>query len=135
MKILAYLLPAIINDDVSGLTDEEIKIVQTFVDNHPACIFDFKEDANIGKCEISKVRGLCVELIITRPHFKTRYINSRRGAVIETLEALNNLNYTNKGFDAAIRKACIRHQDKGRALNDEWHYYVSNRSAKEWRAK
>ena len=136
MKILACLLPAIINDDVSGLTELEFKQVQAFVDSFPACIFNTDTiEPFFSNCELTGLAGDCVVLSITRPHFKTRYINSRRGAAIETLEALNNLNYTNKGFDAAIRKACIRHQDKGRALNDECHYYVSNRSTKEWRAK
>ena len=132
MKILACLLPAIINDDVSGLTELEFKQVQAFVDSFPACIFNTDTiEPFFSNCELTQLAGSCVDLSITRPHFKTRYINSRRGSVIETESELNNLNYTDKGFNAELIYLVREYQ-----LSDPTaYYYISNRSTKEWRAK
>ena len=131
MKILSVLLPAIINDDVSGLTDEEIKIVQTFVDNHPACIFDADEEEGYCKCDLTGLAGDCVTLDVTRPRFKTRYINSRSGAAIETESELDNIHFTDKGFNAELNRLVADY-----SMSDPTaYYYVSNRSTKEWRAK
>ena len=131
MKILSVLLPAIINDDCSGLNEVEIKQVQAFVDNHPACIFDADEEEGYCNCDLTGLTGICITLAVIRPHFKTRYINSRRGSVIETESELNNLNYTDKGFNAELNRLVADY-----SMSDPTaYYYISNRSTKEWRAK
>jgi hypothetical protein len=132
MKILDSFLSGIINDDVSGLTESEVFIVQTFVDNHPACIFNTDTtEPFFSNCELTGLAGNCVELSIIRPHFKTRYINSRRGSVIETESELNNLNYTDKSYKAELHRLVSEYQ-----LSDSTaYYYVSNRSTASWRAK
>ena len=132
MKIISAFLPAIINDDASGLSKEEIKTVQTFVDSFPACIFSTDGEEGYCKCELSGLSGVCVDLSITRPHFKTRYINRRaHGKALETVTELSNLNHTDKGFSAELKRLVSEYQ-----LSDSSaYYYVSNRSTKEWRAK
>ena len=131
MKILSVLLPAIINGDVSGLTELEVKQVQTFVDNHPACIFDADEEEGYCNCDLTGLTGICITLAVIRPHFKTRYINSRSGAAIETLEAVNNLNYTDKSFQVELTRLVADY-----SMSDPTaYYYISNRSTASWRAK
>ena len=131
MKILSVFLPAIINDDCSGLTEGEVKTVQTFVDNHPACIFNADGEEGFCKCALSGLVGDCVTMSVIRPHFKTRYINSRRGATIETESELDNFNFTDKGFKAELNRLVSEYQ-----LSDSnAYYYISNRGTKEWRTK
>ena len=131
MKILSKFLPAIINDDASGLSKEEVKTVQAFVDTYPACIFNADEEEDFCKCELTGLAGDCVALDIIRPHFKTQYINRRCGAAIETLEAVNNLNFTDKGFMAELNRLVAEYKLRDSSA----YYYISNRSTKEWRAK
>ena len=131
MKILSVFSPAIINDDTSGLTEEEIKTVQSFVDNHPACVFTAEEEEGFCKCDLTGLTGNCVTLAVIRPQFKTRYINSRRGAVIETEDQLDNFHFTDKGFVAELKRLVKEYQ-----LSDPTaYYYISNRSTASWRAK
>ena len=132
MKILACLLPGIINDDCSGLTELEVKTVQTFVDNHPACTFNTDTiEPFFDSCDLTGLAGDCVTLDVTRPHFKTRYINARRGVTVETLEAVNNLNYTDKGFNAELNRLVADYS----MSDSSAYYYISNRSTASWRAK
>ena len=133
MKILTAFLSAIINDDTSGLTEEEIKTVQAFVDNYPACIFNTDTpEPFFDKCELTGLAGDCVELTAIRPHFKTRFINCRRAShTVETVDQLDNWQFTDKGFNAELNRLVCEYQ-----LSDlSAYYYVSNRSTKEWRQK
>lgn len=133
MNISECFLPAIFNDDCSGLNDSEIALIQSFVDSHPACIFDFKDTGtNIATCGLTNLYGDCVELSIIRPQFKTRFINCRRaGHTVETVDQLDNFTFTNKGFKAELNRLAREYQ-----LSDSSaYYYVSNRSTKEWRQK
>jgi hypothetical protein len=132
MKILDSLLSGIINDDVSGLTEEEVKQVQSFVDQHPACIFNTDTtEPFFDKCDLTGLAGNCVELTVTRPNFKIRYINSRRGSVIETESELDNLNYSDKDYKAALNRLVREYQLR----DNSKYYYHSNRSTQEWRQK
>jgi hypothetical protein len=132
MKILSAFLSAIINDDTSGLTEGEIKTVQNFVDNYPACIFNTADiEPFFNKCELTNLAGNCGELIITRPHFKKRYVNSRRGSVVETESELDNLHFTSKGFNAELKRLVSEYQLSDRSA----HYYISNRGTAAWRTK
>ena len=132
MKILSVLLPAIINGDVSGLTELEVKQVQTFVDNHPACTFNTDTiEPFFDSCDLTGLAGDCVTLDVTRPHFKTRYINARRGSVIETESELDNIHYTDKSFQVELTHLVAEYSMSDRSA----YYYISNRSTKEWRAK
>lgn len=129
--LLNCFLPAIFNDDVTDLNEDEIAIIQKFVDSLPACIFGFKDtETNFKKCELTGLAGDCVELTAIRPHFKTRFINCRRAShTVETVDQLDNWQFTDKGFNAELNRLVSEYQisDKGA------YYYVSNRSTKDWR--
>ena len=132
MRILSVFLPAIINDDYTGLTDEEILAVSKLVDSYSACIMSTDTiEAFFSVCELTGLRGCCVELTIKRPQFKTRYINCRRGATVETVGELDNNRFTDRGFVAELKRLVREYQ-----LSDPTaYYYISNRSTASWRAK
>jgi len=74
--VLTEFLPALINDDFSGLTESEDVRVSEFIstvrDQYGIGHFDCdpNETAEFTKCEIIDARGMCVTLTYNTPNRK-----------------------------------------------------------------
>lgn len=57
---------AIANDDITGLTDEEVNQLDKWLNNYPHCIFEWGGSEEFTRCDISDMMASCVYVKIGR---------------------------------------------------------------------
>jgi|DEB0MinimDraft_6_1074348.scaffolds.fasta_scaffold00094_12 hypothetical protein len=68
-EVLMHLLPAVVNSDMTGLTDKEEEQLQEFCDEHghhwyPVYQEEYPDDLEqcMGKCDVTGLIGWCVQI-------------------------------------------------------------------------
>lgn len=62
--IAEYCVCAIEYNDHSGLSDEEERQINDWLENYPYCMFEYGESIEFARCEITGLMGNCIDVKI-----------------------------------------------------------------------
>ena len=64
-NISGHFLCALVNADISGLTDDEIEKVEAFDTDYPLACFDISDNTHFTRCEIGGLMDMCHDVTVT----------------------------------------------------------------------